>query len=449
MKKALSLLLAVLMTLSLAACGGNTKESQTNTNDSQTNVDKGQEDTKKTSDEKSGKITIWAWDPNFNIAIMNYAKEIYTKDNPNVQIDVVDIAKGDLEQKLHTNLASGVKDGLPEITLIEDYNAQKYLQSYPGSFADLTEKINHSDFAEYKVSLMTLDGKVYGVPFDSGVTGFFYRSDYLEQAGYKHEDLVNITWDQFLEIGKNVKQKTGKAMVGFDVNDGGLMRTIIQSAGKWYFDENGNINLANNDVLKEAVRIYKEIANSDIIKQTSGWDEWVAAFNAGDVASVITGVWIIGSIKAEESQSGKWRVAPIPRLNISGAVNASNLGGSSWYVLENTKGKDLAIDFLNKIYAGNNDFYQKILVDQGAVGTYKPAQGGASYSSEDPFFGGQKVYAELSEWMKSIPAINYGLYTYEADAAIFTVMPEVYSGNLSIDEALKKAEEQLKNQINN
>jgi len=448
-KKALSLLLAVLMTLSLAACGGNTKESQTNTNDSQTNVDKGQEDTKKTSDEKSGKITIWAWDPNFNIAIMNYAKEIYTKDNPNVQIDVVDIAKGDLEQKLHTNLASGVKDGLPEITLIEDYNAQKYLQSYPGSFADLTEKINHSDFAEYKVSLMTLDGKVYGVPFDSGVTGFFYRSDYLEQAGYKHEDLVNITWDQFLEIGKNVKQKTGKAMVGFDVNDGGLMRTIMQSAGKWYFDENGNINLANNDVLKEAVRIYKEIANSDIIKQTSGWDEWVAAFNAGDVASVITGVWIIGSIKAEESQSGKWRVAPIPRLNISGAVNASNLGGSSWYVLENTKGKDLAIDFLNKIYAGNNDFYQKILVDQGAVGTYKPAQGGASYSSEDPFFGGQKVYAELSEWMKSIPAINYGLYTYEADAAIFTVMPEVYSGNLSIDEALKKAEEQLKNQINN
>lgn len=449
MKKALSLLLAVLMTLSLVACGGNTKESQTNTNDSQTNVDKGQEDTKKTSDEKSGKITIWAWDPNFNIAIMNYAKEIYTKDNPNVQIDVVDIAKGDLEQKLHTNLASGVKDGLPEITLIEDYNAQKYLQSYPGSFADLTGKINHSDFAEYKVSLMTLDGKVYGVPFDSGVTGFFYRSDYLEQAGYKHEDLVNITWDQFLEIGKNVKQKTGKAMVGFDVNDGGLMRTIMQSAGKWYFDENGNINLANNDVLKEAVRIYKEIANSDIIKQTSGWDEWVAAFNAGDVASVITGVWIIGSIKAEESQSGKWRVAPIPRLNISGAVNASNLGGSSWYVLENTKGKDLAIDFLNKIYAGNNDFYQKILVDQGAVGTYKPAQGGASYSSEDPFFGGQKVYAELSEWMKSIPAINYGLYTYEADAAIFTVMPEVYSGNLSIDEALKKAEEQLKNQINN
>ena len=451
MKKALSLLLAILMLLSFAACGGSSKETKTDTQQPQADTSKKQEDTKDTSDtssEKSGKITIWAWDPNFNIAIMNYAKELYTKDNPKVEIDVVEIAKGDLEQKLHTNLASGVIDGLPEITLIEDYNAQKYLQSYPGSFADLTGKINHSDFAEYKVSLMTLDGKVYGVPFDSGVTGFFYRSDYLEQAGYKHEDLVNITWDDFIEIGKNVKQKTGKAMLAFDLNDGGLMRTMMQSAGKWYFDDNGEINIANNDVIKEAIRVYKAIADSGIIKQTSGWDEWVAAFNAGDSASVITGVWIIGSIKAEESQSGKWKVAPIPRLNISGSVNASNLGGSSWYVIEKTKGKDLAIDFLNTIYGGNNEFYQKILVDQGAVGTYKPAQSGTSYASADAFFGGQKVYADFSEWLKSIPPINYGLYTYEADAAIFTVMPEVYSGSISIDEALKKAEEQLKNQIN-
>ena len=49
--------------------------------------------------------------------------------------------------------------------------------------------------------------------------------------------------------------------------------------------------------------------------------------------------------------------------------------------------------------------------------------------------------------MKDIPSVNYGLHTYEADAAIFNVMPDVYSGNLSIEDALKKAEEHLKNQI--
>lgn len=393
------------------------------------------------------KITIWAWDPNFNIAIMQEAATRYKKINPNVEFDIVSMAKADVEQKLNTILASGVKTALPEIVLIEDYNAQKYLQSYPGSFADLTKQFNYSEFAPYKVKLMTLNNKVYGVPFDSGVAGWFYRRDYLEQAGFKASDLENITWDRFIEIGKAVKAKTGKYMIAADPYDGGLMRTLLQSAGTWYFDSNGKPYIANNPVLKEAVKLYKDIRDSGIAKETSGWNEWVASFNNGDSASVITGVWIVGSIKAENSQSGKWGLAPVPRMNIKGAVNASNLGGSSWYVLQNSKNKDVAIDFLKKIYAQDSDFYQKILVDRGAVGTWLPAQTGSAYKAKDPFFGNQAIYTLLSDWMKKIPSVDYGLFTYEADAAIMNVMPDVYSGKISIDEALKKAEQQFINSI--
>jgi len=430
MKKILSLVLASLMMVSVASCGKKTTTS-----------------TDTTSKEKSGKITIWAWDPNFNIAIMNEAKAIYQKTNPKVDIQVVEMAKADVEQKLNTTLASKTTEGLPDIVLIEDYNAQKYLQSYPGSFADLTGKIKHDDFAKYKVSLMTLDGKIYGVPFDSGVSGLFYRTDYLAQAGYKAEDLNNITWDQFIEIGKKVKAKTGKAMLGFDLADGGLMRIMLQSAGQWYYDKDGNVNLTNNAALKEATETYKKIVDSGIIKKESGWNDWVAAFNKGETASVVSGSWIVGSIKAEASQSGKWMVAPVPRLNLTESVNASNLGGSSWYVLEGAKNKNLAIDFLNTMYAGNNELYQKILTAQGAVGTYMPAQTGTAYSAADPFFSNQKVYTDMSEWIKKIPAINYGLYTYEADSAIMAAMPDVYSGKITVDQGLKKAEDQLKNQI--
>lgn len=57
---------------------------------------------------------------------------------------------------------------------------------------------------------MTLDGQVYGMPFDSGVTGLYYRKDYLEQAGFKPEDMQDLTWDRFIEIGQQVEAKTGK-----------------------------------------------------------------------------------------------------------------------------------------------------------------------------------------------------------------------------------------------
>ena len=154
----------------------------------------------------------------------------------------------------------------------------------------------------------------------------------------------------------------------------------------------------------------------------------------------------MGSVKAEESQSGKWAVAPIPRLNVSGSVNASNLGGSSWYVLEASKEKDTAIDFLNSIYAKDSNFYQKILVERGAVGTYSPSQGGAAYTSPDTFFGGQKVFADFSVWMNKIPSIEYGSYTYEADDAIASILPDVYGG-AKVADALKKAQTQVESQI--
>lgn len=396
---------------------------------------------------ESGKITIWAWDPNFNIPVMAEAKARYQKTNPNVEIEIVEMAKADVEQKLNTVLASRVREGLPSIVLIEDYNAQKYLQAYPGAFADLTGKVNHKEFADYKTELMTLDGKIYGVPFDSGVSALFYRKDLLAAAGYKPEDINNITWDQYIEIGMKVKEKTGKAMLAFDTSDGGFMRIMMQSAGQWYFDNNGNPYVARNEAIREAYTTYKKIVDSGIIKRTSGWNEWVAAFNKGDVASVVTGCWIIGSIKAEQGQSGQWAAAPTPRLNLKSSVNYSNLGGSSWYVTEHSQNRDVAIDFLKKTFAADKDFYQKILVGQGAVGTYLPSQDGPAYTDPDPFFGGQKVFADLSAWMRHIPPINYGLFTYEADSALMTVMPDYLSGKIDVDTALKRAEEQLKNQI--
>jgi lactose/L-arabinose transport system substrate-binding protein len=444
MKKLLSLLLILTLMATLVACGAKETSTDSTTGDTKTEAKEENKDEAKSDEAK--KITIWAWDPNFNIAIMEAAKEIYAKDNANVTIEIVDYAKGDLEQKLHTMLASGTTDGLPDIVLVEDYNSQKYLQSYPGSFADLTGKIDHSSFAEYKVGLMTLDNKVYGVPFDSGVSGLFYRTDYLTEAGFSAADLVDITWDRFIEIGEKVFEVTGHQMMATDPNDGGLMRIMLNGAGSWYFDKDGNATIANNEALADALRIYAKIINSPMTKITSGWGEWVGAINTGDVASITTGVWITGSVKAEASQSGKWAVAPTPKLNVANAVNASNLGGSSWYVLSSSENPDVAIDFLNKTYT-NSDFYQQILVDRGAVGSFLPAASGEAYAKADEFFGGQVVFGDFAKWMDQIPSLNYGLYTYEADSAIMAQMPAVYDGG-SVQDALKAAEDQVKSLIN-
>jgi lactose/L-arabinose transport system substrate-binding protein len=394
----------------------------------------------------AGEVTIWCWDPNFNVAIMKEAGERYTAKHPETTFNIVDFAKADVEQKLQTALSSGTTDALPDIVLIEDYGAQKYLQSFPGAFAELSGTIDYSGFAPYKVQLMTVDGKVYGMPFDSGVTGFYYRKDYLEQAGFKPADVQDITWDRFIEIGKQVEEKTGKKMLGLDITDAGFTRILMQSAGQWYFDADGNLNIENNTALKAALETQQKILQAGIYKPSSGWTEWVGSFTSGDVASVTTGVWITGTVKAQADQAGKWGVAPIPSLGIEGAGHASNLGGSSWYVLESSAEKADAIAFLNETYAKDIDFYQKILTERGAVGSLLAARTGEAYMKADDFFGGETVWQNFSDWLSKVPSVNYGIFTNEVDTAVTAHLPSLAQG-AKIDEVLKQIQSQAEGQI--
>ncbi|CAM2882030.1 ABC transporter substrate-binding protein [Paenibacillus sediminis] len=416
MKKFLSVLLLVTMTASLlAACGSSNSDSNT-----AGSTDQGGSSKKK--------VVAWAWDPSFNGAALKIAEELYQKEHPDFELEVVDMAKADLEQKLNANLAAGVKDGLPDIILVNDPNIQKYVTAYPNTFADFTDKIDFTQFSPYKVDALRIGDKIYGVPFDIGVTGMFYRSDYLEQAGYTAKDLENITWDQYIEIGKVVKEKTGKYMTTINPNDEALTSILLQSAGSWYITPENKGNFVNNPVMAETLRVYKAISDSGIAKPVTGWSEFVGSFNAGDVATVVSGVWQVPSIMDAKDQSGKWRVAPIPRLNIKGGVNASNEGGSSWFVLNGSKNKDLAIDFLAKTIGGSSEFYERFLKEKGGVGSYIPAFSSDAYGQQSEFFGGQAIYRDFTKWSTEVPGISLGMYTQEAKDALKNELPNILQG---------------------
>lgn len=375
------------------------------------------------------------------------AKDVYATQNPDVKIDVQENAQADIVQKLNTGLNSGTTKGLPNIVLIEDYRAQSFLQAYPDAFYDLSSVINASDFADYKIGPTSLDGKQYGVPFDSGVAGLYVRKDLLEQAGYKVEDLQDVNWDKIIEIGKAVKAKTGKALLTQDPNDLGLIRMMIQTAGSWYTKEDGTTpDLKDNAVLKQALETYKQLMEADIVKVTSDWSQFVGAFNSGDVATVPTGNWITASVKAEASQSGQWAVVPFPTLpNTSSSVHASNLGGSSWYVL-NIDGKEAAAEFLKQTFGSNVDLYQNLNKEIGAIGTLKAAASGEAYSAADEFFGGQKITADFAKWTEQIPRVNYGMHTYEIED-LLAVEVQNYLNGKALDKVLADAQSQAETQI--
>ena len=396
-----------------------------------------------TADNTSKKLTVWAWDDTFNVKAANEAKEAYAKINPDVSVDVVSMAQNDIVAKLNTAFESGNMDGMPNIVLIEDYRIQNYLKSYPGVLSDLSDVTKPDKFMDYKLKTMTEDGKIYGVPFDSGAACVFYRTDLIEQAGYKASDMENLTWDKFIEIGKAVKAKTGKAMLSIDPSDLGLIRMMMQSAGKWYVDADGKADIANNAALKEALTIYKKMEAEGITITTSGWDAGVSAVNEGKVATAVQGCWYASSIKKAADQSGKWAVAPFPKMsNVSGAVNASNCGGASWYVIDKVPGKDTAKDFLSKTFASDTELLDNLCKDISLVNTYKDVASGKNVNTPDAFFSNQPIYKNWSDWTQNIPAVNYGTSTYDIESKMTEAVQSIING-ASIDDTLKNTQTEV------
>jgi lactose/L-arabinose transport system substrate-binding protein len=427
MKKIFALLMVSI--LLLAACSSGSSNGTESKKDSETN-----------------EITAWAWDKNFNIKALELAKEGYASENPDLKVNIIENAQDDIVQKLNTSLSSGTTKGLPNIVLIEDYNAKSFLQAYPDMFHPLTESYETDDFVKYKVEATSVDGENYGLPFDTGVTGLYVRTDYLAEAGYTVEDLQNIDWKEYIEIGKKVKEATGKRLLTYDPSDLGILRTMIQSAGKWYVKADGTTpDLAENEALKLSFEIYKELVDNDLMNFHSDWNQFLATFNGGEVATVTTGNWITPSIKAEASQSGKWAVVPHPSLPGMESVNASNLGGASWYVL-NVPGKEKAVDFLTKTFGSNVDLYQKLVNEIGALGTYIPATEGEAYQTKDEFFGGQSIISDFSNWAEEIPQVNYGMHTYAIEDILVVAMQKYLDGQ-DLDKVLEEAQQQVETQI--
>lgn len=439
-KKLVSAILTAALSVSLlAGCGGSsetanseitatTKESNT---EAVSDVETSDEDTQVASAEAAGeeKLTVWCWDPAFNINAMNKAAELYQKDHPNFVLEVLETPWEDVQTKLTTAATSGNLDTLPDILLMQDAAFQKNVISYPNAFTNLTDKLDYSQFSSGKVSFSTVDGMNFGVPFDNGAVIASYRTDLLEQAGFTISDFENITWSEFIEKGKVVLEKTGKPMLSCVGGESDIIVMMLQSAGGGFFNDENLAQIVDNAILEEVMSTYAELVKSGVLVEVNDWDSYIGTLNSGTVAGTMAGCWIMASIQAADDQAGNWAITNMPRLdNAATATNYANQGGSSWAITSNCKNIDLAVDFMGSTFGGSVEFYESIL-DTGAIACYLPAGESDMYGKANDFFGGDAVYAKIIEFAGNIPECETGVYFYEARDAVATAITNIVSGS--------------------
>jgi lactose/L-arabinose transport system substrate-binding protein len=56
------------------------------------------------------------------------------------------------------------------------------------------------------------------------------------------------------------------------------------------------------------------------------------------------------------------------------------------------------------------------------------------------------VWQNFSDWLGKIPAVNYGIFTNEADAAVVAQIPAITSGG-NVDEIIAAIDSQVRQQV--
>lgn len=446
-RKLLALVLTGVLSVSLlAGCGQKTEQNQ----ETEVSEQKQQESSmaSESSTEAEGVaeevLTVWCWDPNYNMNALRVAEGIYQKDHPGFSLDIVETNAEEISTKLATATTSGNLEVLPDILLFDDATFQANLVSYPEVFTDLTDMgFNYDEFSPGKVGFSTWNGRHYGIPFDSGTAIACYRKDILEQAGFTIADFTDITWSEFLEKGKVVLEKTGCPLLN-GLSSYNQLTIMLQSAGGGFFDADGNPWIVDNEILKATVDTYVELVESGVYVEETGWDTYIGGMNTGRIAGAMNGCWIMSSIQAAEDQSGLWEITNLPKLDgIASATNYSSQGGSSWAITTNCKNPEQAVDFFKTTFGGSTELYDTIL-ETGAISTWYYAAYSEKYEEPIAFFNNQPVFSMITTYSAGVPACMTGTYFQSARSDVVNAVTNVIYSGADMDAELKAAEETLR-----
>lgn len=442
-KKLISMLLAGTMVLSLAACGGGSADG----GDAGDGEDAGAAEMGTSDDENT--LTVAAWDPNFNIPALEAAAADYKENvNPDFVLDIKEQSgSSDVETAITTAASSGKYENLPDMVLFQDHWIQKYVADYPDAWQNVDDiDINWDDFYAEKLDYSTIDGVHYGVPVDGGTVIMAYRVDLLDEAGYSMDDMKGITWEKFIEVGKAVKEKTGKALLCMNSDGNDLMYMMLQAEGVSQFKD-GKPDITGNDKVKEIVELVVEMVKEEILLLPNSWSDYTDKAIQGDqVAGVMNGKWIIPTIQAVEANNGKWEITTMPTL--TGEEGYASNGGSSLYITANCKKTDLAKDFLAYTFGKSTVTYDNALKNGGVVSTYIPAGKSEVYNEGVAFFNDTPIYAQISEMGSHVQTIEQSPYHYTCREKLGAAVINIVNGG-DVDEELKNAEDQLNFEMGN
>lgn len=323
----------------------------------------------------------------------------WNKENPNIQVKPIHFNgnASDLIKKLETDVKAGnapdlAQAGYSEIPelftkgLLEDVTAEA--DQYKG------------DFAEGPYGNMTIGGKTFGLPQDTGPLVYYYNKAEFDKLGIS----VPKTQSELIESAKKAAAQ-GKYIMSFQADEAGNMLSGLAGAsGPWYTVENDAWKVDTQTSGSKAVaKVYQQLLDDKAATINPRWDpSFDAALQKGELIGTIGAAWEAPLLMDSMADKGKgdWRVAQIGDWFDNGEKTGPD-GGSGVVALKGIEHKAEAMKFLDWFNTQIDDLTSQGLVVAATTGSAKTP---ASWSE---FYGGQDVMAEFATANGNLASFSY------------------------------------------
>ena len=270
------------------------------------------------------------WGNDTRHAISQELIDAFEAGHPNITIEPQFTDWAGYWDKLSTTVAA--KD-TPDIIQMDE----KYLSTYAsnGVLLDLGELSSILDTSGYSDTVLksgSLDGTLYAL--SAGINSFSLAANktLFDQLGIDLPDDSTWTWDDFQELGEEVKAASSELyyLQGWGFNDGVLNNWLRQNDTELYDDE-GNVGV-DPDVLAEWWQYQLDligdglVPTADVLVETeAGVSESLTATNR-----VLLGPWWSNQIQALQDASGS-EIVPLQIPTVAGSPEGTSYFKPSMY----------------------------------------------------------------------------------------------------------------------
>lgn len=387
---------------------------------------------------------------------MEELKGEFEASHPDITVNFVQMEENDLRDAVTKDIAT--EGGQYDIVTIGSYEVPIWAEN--GWLSDLTEPLTTD--TEYDVDdlfqpvkdVVSVDDKLYAVPFYGESSMLMYNEEVLSDAGITMSD--NPTWKEVAEAAREVDSDSMNGICLRGKPGWGELfaplTTVVQTFGGTWFDADWNAHV-NDPEFVEAVQFYVDLVNdagpADPV--STGFTECLNAVSQGKAAMWVDATVAAGMLEDPESSevAGKmgYAHAPVDQTEESGWLWSWNLA-----IPETTENQDAAVEFVK--WATSKEYHQ--LVGEELGWTRVPPGARQSTYEIPEYIEAAEAFAPITQdIMLAVDPEQPGVYEQPWTGVQYVTIPEfqdlgnqisqdladVFSGRSKLEPVLDRGQE--------